>query len=501
MATRPDNLETTRLSLELLRRIPRHRKVTAAELRDQVAGIGLERDVRSIQRLLNDLSEQFDIERDGSGKPYGYRWKENAAPLAVPLLSPQDALLLSLAEHYLRPLLPASIARSLGEFFEQGRRNLRQGASTRLEREWMDKIAVASTTQPLLPPTIAAGVFEAVSEALYRNLWLELDYRNARGERRRQARVMPLGLAQQGPCLYLVARFEGYDDERSLALHRMSSASATNQSFERPADFSLARYDADGRFGFGEGRRVRLQMTIATAHGRHLLETPLSKDQVVREDGDVLHVTATVVDSQWLWNWIRGFGDAVSSASVKPIRAKARTSKREQAMTQPKTDELKDLEAHRPALLEVHLTQHPRWSEFSRGFGRAAPHKLILDEAMAHVERLIEVARSEWGLDEIETGLDELLGELRGVDDNLALDAADEDAEEDDDRRDLERDYAQGVEDSADALVDSVRAAQSELPSDADELAALADGSRQAVEALHDGLDRVMRLVNMLFEQ
>ena len=323
MATRPDNLETTRVSLELQRRIPRHRKVTAAELREQLAGIGLERDVRSIQRLLTELSEQFDIERDSSGKPYGYRWKENAAPLAVPLLSPQDALLLSLAEQYLRPLLPASIARSLGAFFEQGRRNLHQGTSASLEREWMDKIAVASTTQPLLPPTIADGVFEAVSEALYRNLWLDLDYRNARGERR-EARVMPLGLAQQGPCLYLVARFEGYDNERSLALHRMASASTTNQSFERPADFSLARYDADGRFGFGEGRRVRLQMTISTAHGRHLLETPLSTDQVVREDGDVLHVTATVVDSQWLWNWIRGFGDAVSSATVKAIRVKAK---------------------------------------------------------------------------------------------------------------------------------------------------------------------------------
>jgi predicted DNA-binding transcriptional regulator YafY len=327
MATRPDNLETTRLSLELLRRIPRHRKVTAAELREQLAAIGLQRDVRSIQRLLTELSEQFDIERDSSGKPYGYRWKENAAPLAVPLLSPQDALLLSLAEHYLRPLLPASIARSLSAFFEQGRRNLHHGSTARLEREWMDKVAVASTTQPLLPPRIEEGVFEAVSEALYRNLWLDLDYRNASSERR-QARVMPLGLAQQGPSLYLVARFEGYDDERSLALHRMLSASATTQAFERPAGFSLARYDADGRFGFGEGRHVRLHLSIATAHGRHLLETPLSEDQSVREDGDVLHVTATVVESQWLWNWIRSFGDAVSSAHVEPLAKSAQSKLR-----------------------------------------------------------------------------------------------------------------------------------------------------------------------------
>lgn len=137
-----------------------------------------------------------------------------------------------------------------------------------------------------------------------------LDYGNARGERRpsprdaagpRSARSKPL------PRRAL----RGYDDERSLALHRMLSAGATTQTFERAAGVSLARYDADGRFGFGEGRRVRLHLSIAVAHGRPLLETLLPDDQSVREDGDIPHTTATVVESQWLWNWIRGFGDAV----------------------------------------------------------------------------------------------------------------------------------------------------------------------------------------------
>ncbi|WP_257266243.1 hypothetical protein [Endozoicomonas sp. ONNA2] len=39
--------------------------------------------------------------------------------------------------------------------------------------------------------------------------------------------VMPLGLAQQGPRLFLVCRFKGYDDERNLAMHRMLSAHST----------------------------------------------------------------------------------------------------------------------------------------------------------------------------------------------------------------------------------------------------------------------------------
>ena len=37
---------------------------------------------------------------------------------------------------------------------------------------------------------------------------------------------MPMRLAQQGPLMYLVCRFEGNNDERCLALHRMISTLA-----------------------------------------------------------------------------------------------------------------------------------------------------------------------------------------------------------------------------------------------------------------------------------
>ena len=77
MAEHPKALEKVRLVIELLRRIPRNRKVTAKELREQVAELGFERSIRSIQRTLMDLAEAFDIELDEKSKPYGYRWKEH----------------------------------------------------------------------------------------------------------------------------------------------------------------------------------------------------------------------------------------------------------------------------------------------------------------------------------------------------------------------------------------------------------------------------------------
>ncbi|HNQ10664.1 MAG TPA: WYL domain-containing protein, partial [Giesbergeria sp.] len=82
MAQRPDTLDTALLMLELLRRIPRGRKITTSELHQQLKGAGFERDLRTIQRQLEILSEHFDIERDERSKPYGYRWLERAQGLA-----------------------------------------------------------------------------------------------------------------------------------------------------------------------------------------------------------------------------------------------------------------------------------------------------------------------------------------------------------------------------------------------------------------------------------
>lgn len=316
MTRRPDTHETVLLALELLRRIPRKRKVSAAELHEQLTGLGVERNIRTIQRQLEMLSEHFDIERDDRNKPYGYRWKERAKGLALPMLSEQESLLLTLAEEYLKNLLPANLMKSMKGFFEQARTNLGPHANASREREWPSKVRVVSTTQPLLPPKIKDGVFEEVSNALYGNRWLTLDYSNASGKRS-EIKVMPLGLAQQGPRLYLVCRYEGFENERSLALHRMHSARASTFTFKRPKNFDLQKYDDDGRFGFGEGKHIRLTFRITKEYGFHLLESPLSLDQQVKEVDDDYEISATVVDTAQLKWWLRGFGKQVSHIRKK----------------------------------------------------------------------------------------------------------------------------------------------------------------------------------------
>lgn len=307
---RRKNLDTVALTLELLRRIPRRSLITASELQQQLSQAGFVRDLRTIQRQLESLTEQFEIERDDRSKPYGYRWKERAPSLAIPTLSAQDALLLSLAEQQLRQLLPTRLMSSMDGFFAEARAMLSSHASASKERDWLSKVRVVSETQPLLPPKISSQVFAEVSTALFEDCWLDLTYRNQLGKRT-QSRVMPLGLAQQGVRLYLICRFQGYVDDRALALHRMEQAQSSGLRFERPRDFSLQNYADEARFGIGSGVRIRLKLQIKKNFGLQLLETPLSKDQEAIDLGDCFDITATVHDSRQLDWWLRSLGPEV----------------------------------------------------------------------------------------------------------------------------------------------------------------------------------------------
>ncbi len=330
MATRPDPMKTLQLTLELLKRIRKDKDVTAAQLQQQLRDTDsrFERDLRTIQRLLESLSSpdnpSFTIVRNDRDKPYGYRWQEGSVGLMLPSLSPQEALLLTLAKQQLAKLLPARLMKSMEGFFDQASRQLSNpaghvGSQTRLEHEWLSKVRVLSTSQPLLPPTVDAQAFQEVSDALYANQWLDISYKNASGHEA-SYKVMPLGLVQQGPRMYLACRFDGHDNYRCLALHRLISAKASTLTFERPADFDLKQLDDDLVFGEEEAKYIRLSFRIDKGNGLHIVECPLSADQQVVELADGYEITATVQDSDVLERWLRGFGERVENIIRSDIK-------------------------------------------------------------------------------------------------------------------------------------------------------------------------------------
>jgi predicted DNA-binding transcriptional regulator YafY len=319
MSKRPNNLEAVTIALKILQRIPRKPRSThASALLAQLREDGIDRSIRTIERHLENLCDQFGIICDDSSKPYRYSWPKESQALDIPVLSEQDSLLLLLAKQQLENLLPASLKKSMTGFFEQAEYALGAKPDSTLAREWLSKVRVVSETQPLIAPKVKSGVFEEVSNALYNNKWLNLEYQKPSGIQS-TAEVMPLGLAQQGTRLYLVCRYKGFNNERTLALHRIVSAKASTFSFDRPQEFDLRKYDDDGRFGFGEGKRIKLTFRINKVIGAHLLESKLSKDQTEIEIDTDYEISATVVDSAQLKWWLRGFGEHVSHVTREPI--------------------------------------------------------------------------------------------------------------------------------------------------------------------------------------
>ncbi len=318
MAKRASTKESLVIVFEILKRIPKSHQTTARKLHEQLEEIGLKRELRTIQRTLDMLCEHFDIVKDDRTKPYGYKWDRHSEGIALQKLAPQEALLLALSQDYLANLLPANLLSSLDGFFQEAKYQLNPSSDNNKEREWLKKVAVVSETQPLLPPKIYSCVFREISEALYHNRLLNIEYYNARQEHK-SAIVMPLGLAQQGHKLYLVCRFDGYDNERSLAIHRISKAVSSTFTFERPKSFNLSQYDADGRFRFGEGEKCTLSFSITKLAGFHLTETPLSVDQTISESDSHYDVVATVVRSKQLQLWLDGFGENIWDVSMAEI--------------------------------------------------------------------------------------------------------------------------------------------------------------------------------------
>ena len=315
---RPNNHETLLMTLAMLDMIPKVGKISASEMHARLLEMGYERDLRSIQRQLEVLSSQFSIERDDSSKPYGYKWSRDSKGISIPGLTLHESLLLNMAEKYLRNLLPSSLKQAMDGFFNQARFNLSNVSDEKLERRWLNKVRVVNPGVALLPPDIKSGVLEAISQSLFYETWLEVEYTNQASERKKH-RVMPLGLAQQGSRLVLIVRFEGYDDERSLAVSRITKALDTQLPFPPVKGFDLEAYEARGGFGYSHGKTIELKFRIDKKLGMFLTESRLSKDQTVLELDNQLEITATVAETEHLVWWLRGFGRQVEVLAPKAL--------------------------------------------------------------------------------------------------------------------------------------------------------------------------------------
>jgi predicted DNA-binding transcriptional regulator YafY len=124
--------------------------------------------------------------------------------------------------------------------------------------------------------------------------------------------VTPLGLVVRGDLSYLVCTLWDYQDIRQLAMHRVISATPIETPATKPEGFDLDEYIESGEFQYRVGTLIQLKAKFSRGAAAHLLETPLSDDQVIqRLDADHDLVTATVRDTAQLDWWLLGFASSV----------------------------------------------------------------------------------------------------------------------------------------------------------------------------------------------
>lgn len=309
----PDNAKQDVMARqwEMLKLLPQYGTgKSSGQLTNELASAGFEVDKRTVERDLIKLSTLFPIISDERSKPYGWRWSDDAR-IDLPSIELSEALSLKLMEQFLKPMLPASMVRTLeGRFRLAAAKLATLGSGNRTSR-WVNKVKVVAPTLNLMPPTIPPGVLESVQEALLADEQIDLSYRNSNDEKHKPLRVHPLGLIQRGQVTYVVGTVFDYDDPRLMALHRIQSAERTGLAVRRPKGFTLEEYVASGAMEFGDGEELKLVARVSAVLCRHLSETPLSPDMRLAPDGEQFRLTATVRHSWQLHWWVLSQADDI----------------------------------------------------------------------------------------------------------------------------------------------------------------------------------------------
>src|SRR6056297_1062072 len=218
----------------MLRFIPRYpRKISVADIADQLEAAGYPTTKRTIQRDLDKLSLEFPLLTDGN-KPSGWSWQAQAEIFDVPGMDTSAALTFSMVDTYLRRLLPKGCLSALTPHLKHANRLLEQLEGGAL-KQWPKKVRIVQRSQMLQPPTIAADVMSTVYEALFHDRQFVGQYKGRTEKSAREFVVNPLGLIFNDPVIYLVGTLWTYDDIKLLALHRFSETRLLKDGCHRPA--------------------------------------------------------------------------------------------------------------------------------------------------------------------------------------------------------------------------------------------------------------------------
>ncbi len=318
------NQHTLLRQWHMLHMIPRApRKITVQDIRDRLALEEFVVTERTVQRDLQELLQVFPLVVDDRDKPFGWGWHQDSPNFDLPGLSVPEALTFTLVEQHLANALPPATLDALQPYFKSAGQALRAIETDAQTNTWLDKVRTITPMQPLIAPPVDQQCQRVVYDALMHDRQLKLGYK------KRDAAtavlyesVHPLAVIQRGPLIYLVCLFAGYEDVRTLAMHRIESAEMLYLAGRKKDGFSIDAYIESGNLGVRSGDPIELKAVFARRAGEHLYETALARNQrlVERDDGR-LELTATVPNTKELQWWLLGLGDGVEVLAPAALRA------------------------------------------------------------------------------------------------------------------------------------------------------------------------------------
>lgn len=282
--------------LQILRLIPTTRRICSSEIQRSLLLSDIRIGTRTLQRYLKTIAESpvFGVECDRTNRPYGYRRLPKQGRFIGTPLTTNESLLIRLAQEELRDKLPLTFTESLTPLFDEAARTLKERRPERIKAsEWVGKVGTAPAVLPRVVPVVKPRIFEAITDALFEDRLLEVEYTKRNGVKF-HGFVSPLGLVHQDGRLYLVALPEGREEFRHYAIHRFENARMSGTASRGPENFDLKAYLAGTTFNFSTGRRILLRIVTTNPNLiRDLKDSPLTTGQKIWD-------TSTIDVSQWV---------------------------------------------------------------------------------------------------------------------------------------------------------------------------------------------------------
>lgn len=179
MGRKHDKKEEASIILEILNRIPLSKRfVSVDDILNSLASADIDVSRRSLQRYLKQMYDcgKYGLVRDDRGNAYGYRRERTDSITDNIHLKPNECLLLRIAQEHMKYQIPGTVLKSLGFLFDAASEMLKEKGSNAKENQWLNKVCVISSSIPQMPSKVLPRIFDVVSEALYSEKKLRIEY-------------------------------------------------------------------------------------------------------------------------------------------------------------------------------------------------------------------------------------------------------------------------------------------------------------------------------------